>query len=357
MKTKARGAAMIAAAAQLLLGSAWLHSSEVQHFPGSYFDSSGRVQLQARVMQSWPGPSALVEMWRSGTLDTTQRMAILLGAPVHHDPSLLPLYREAIQSDSPRLRQAAAYGYHDLIGDRLPDVSSGVSKAEGRRLAREIDLVAETLRRHPLVAVWLQAALQGEGRSLPSFAGVAPQRPATDCLKAVDTVMTFDDLDLLVQAYQLSERRPTRIALMRLIEGLTLSRFVPRSVGSTKAWGPEVYDRGLVDLDAAIASWQSGGCTVDATRVLAENFALMGVELCDPRAAGACVYWQNVLRAGDSGWWAMAARQLYDCGGPWRELSVLQPESDLMRERRQDLLRFFRLDPIDLMRSASTPKP
>jgi hypothetical protein len=348
---------MIAAAAQLLLGSAWLHSSEVQHFPGSYFDSSGRVQLQARVMQSWPGPSALAEMWRSGTLDTPQRMTILLGAPVHHDPSLLPLYREAIQSESPRLRQAAAYGYHDLIGDRLPDVSAGVSKAEARRLAREIDEVAETLRRQPLVAIWLQAALQSEGRSLPSFAGVAPQRPATDCLKAIDTVMHFDDLDLLVQAFQLSERRPTRIALMRLIEGLTLSRFVPRSVGSTKAWGPEVYDRGLVDLDAAIASWQSGGCTVDATRVLAENFALMGVELCDPRAAGACVYWQNVLRAGDSGWWAMAARQLYDCGGPWRELSVLQPESDLMRERRQDLLRFFRLDPIDLMRSASTPKP
>ncbi len=331
MKTKARWAAMLAAAAQLLLGPVWLHSSEVQHFPGSYFDSSGRIQLQARVMQSWPGPSALAEMWRSGTLDTPQRLEILLGAPVHHDPSLLPLYREAIQSESPRLRQGAAYGYHDLIGDRRPDVSSGVSRAEARRLAREIDLVAETLRRHPLVAIWLQAALQSEGRSLPSFAGVAPQRPATDCLKAVDTVMRFDDLDLLVQAYQLSARRPTRIALMRLIEGLTLSRFVPRSVGSAKAWGPEVYDR--------------------------ENFALMGVELSDPRAAGACVYWQNVLRVGDSGWWAMAARQLYDCGGPWRELSVLQPESDLMRERRQDLLKFFRLDPIDLMRSASTPKP
>jgi len=357
VKTKARWAAMIAAVAQLLLGSGWLHSSEVQYFPSSYFDSTGRIQLQAQVMQSWPGPSALAEMWRSATLDTPQRLAILLGAPVHHDPSLLPVYREAIESETPRLRQAAAYGYHDLIGDRLPDVSSGVSKAEAGRLAREIDLVAETLRRHPLVAIWLQAALQSEGRSLPSFVGVAPQRPAAACLKAVDTVMRFDDLDLLVQAYQLSARRPTRIALMRLIEGLTLSRFVPRSVGSTEAWGPEVYDRGLVDLDAAIASWQSGGCTVDATRVLAGNFALMGVELSDPLAAGACVYWQSVLRAGDSGWWAMAARQLYDCGGPWRELSVLQPESDLMRERRQDLLRFFRLDPTDLMRSASTPKP
>jgi hypothetical protein len=51
----------------------------------------------------------------------------------------------------------------------------------------------------------------------------------------------------------------------------------------------------------------------------------------------------------------VAARQLYACGGPWRELSVLQPESELMRERRLELLRWFRLDPIDLMRSA--PKP
>jgi hypothetical protein len=349
---------MIAAAAQLLLGSMWLHSSEeVRHFPGSYFDSSGRVQLQARAMQSWPGPSALAESWRSGKLETPQRMAILLGAPVHHDPSLLPLYREAIQSPTLQLRQAAAYGYHDLIGDRLPDVSSGVGDRAARRLAAEMDLVADTLRRHPLVALWLQAALQNEGRSLPWFTGAAPQRPAPDCLKSVDALMTFDDLDLLVQAYQLSERRPTRIALMRLIEGVTLSRFVPRSVGATKAWGPEVYNQGMRELDAAIARWQSGGCTVDATRVLVENFALMGVELDDPRAAGACAFWQNVLRAGDSGWWAMAARQLYDCGGPWRELSVLQPESELMRERRQELLRFFRLDPIDLMRSAPKPRP
>ena len=53
MKTRVRLSAMIAAG-QLLLGSAVLHSSEVSHFPGSYFDSSGRTQLQARVMQTWP---------------------------------------------------------------------------------------------------------------------------------------------------------------------------------------------------------------------------------------------------------------------------------------------------------------
>ena len=346
---------MIAAVAQLVLASVVLQPVEVRYFPGSYFDSSERVQLQARAMESWPGPSALAEAWRSGDLTTEQRIAILLAAPVHRDPSLLPLYREAIQARSPRLRQAAAYGYHDLIGDRLPDVRSGVGDGAAQRLASEMDLLAETLRRHPPVAIWLQAALQSEGRSLPSFAGVTPQRTVADCLKAVDTLMTFDDLDLLVQAYQLSERRATRIALMRLIEGLTLSRFVPRSVGSTKAWGPEVYDRGLRELDAAIARWQSDGCAVDATRVLAASFAAMGVELEDPRSPGACVFWQNVLWAGDSGWWALAARQLYACGGPWRELSVLQPESDVMRERRLDLLRWFRLDPTDRMRTAAPP--
>ena len=136
MKTTLRGAAMIAAA-QLALGSAVLHASEVSHFPGSYFDSSGRPQLQARVLQSWPGPATLVEQWRSAALESPQRLAILLGAPVHHDPSLLPLYREAIQSETPRVRQAAAYGYHDLIGDRLPDVKSGVSGREAVRLAAE----------------------------------------------------------------------------------------------------------------------------------------------------------------------------------------------------------------------------
>jgi hypothetical protein len=343
------------AAAQLALGSVVLRASEVSYFPGSYFDERGRSQLQTRVMQSWPGPSAIAEMWRTGKLETPQRLAILLGAPVHHDPSLLALYREAIESETPRIRQAAAYGYHDLIGDRLPDVSAGVSGREAARLAAEMDVLADTLRRRPPVAMWVHALLRSEGRNLPGFSGVAPQRTANDCLKAIDTLMTFDDLDLLVQAYQLSGRRPTRIALMRLIEAVTLSRFMPRSVGATKAWGPEVYDQGMIELDAAIATWQTDGCAVDVTRVLAANFAAMGVELSDPRGPAACAYWQNVLRAGDSGWWAMAARQLYLCGGPWRELSVLQPESELMRERRLELLRWYRLDPTDLMRKAAPP--
>lgn len=346
------------AAAQLVLGSAALHAaSEVSHFPGSYFDETARHQLQSRVLRSWPGPSTLVEQWRSPGLAMPQRLAILLGAPVHHDPMLLPLYREAIESESPRVRQAAVYGYHDLIGDRLPDVRNGVSVAAARRLAAEMDVLAETLRRQPLVAMWLHALLRTEGRGLPSYDGVAPQRSANDCLRAIDTVMSFDDLDLLVQAYQRSGRRPTRIALMRLIEGLTLSRFVPRSVGATKAWGPEVYDRGMINLNAAIEAWQGDGCTLDSDRVLAANFAAMGVELADPRGPGACSYWQNVLRAGDAGWWAVAARQLYVCGGPWREMSVLQPESELMRERRTELLRWFRLDPIELLRSAKKPQP
>jgi len=92
-------------------------------------------------------------MWRTGRLETPQSLAILLGAPVHHDPALLPVYREAIESPTPRIRQAAAYGYHDLIGDRLPDVSAGVSGREAARLAAEMDVLAETLRRQPLVAM------------------------------------------------------------------------------------------------------------------------------------------------------------------------------------------------------------
>ena len=355
MKTRVRLSAMIATV-QLLLGSALLHASEVRHFPGSYFDASGRPQLQARVMQTWPGPSAIVDMWRTGRLETPQSLAILLGAPVHHDPALLPVYREAIESPTPRIRQAAAYGYHDLIGDRLPDVSAGVSGREAARLAAEMDVLAETLRRQPLVAIWVQALLSSEGRRLPSFSGVAPQRSAPDCLKAIDTLLTFDDLDLLVEAYQLSGRRPTRIALMRLIEAVTLSRFMPGAASATRAWGPEVYDQAMIDLDAAIAGWQRDGCALDASRVLAASFATMGVELADPLGPGACAYWQNVLRAGDPGWWATAARQLYVCGGPWRELSVLQPDSDLMSERRLELMRWYRLDPIDLMRKAAPPQ-
>lgn len=348
---------MIAVAVQLAVASAMLVAPEASHFPGSFFDAVARANLQSRVMESWPGPGGLLEMWRSDDLDVDQRVAILLGGAVHHDPSLLPIYREAIDSPTYRIRQAAAYGYHDLIGDQPPDVSKGVGTRAAQRLGREMLAIQRTLTRQTVVELWIQGLLRNERHGLPSFFGVAPRRSAMTCLSAIDRVMTIDDLDRLVEAYQLSEDRSNRIALMRLIEGLTLSRFVPRTSGSQRTWGPGVYDRALESLDSAIESWPRSGCSIDVDRVLLASLEAMGVRIEDQRSAAACQVWQWVLRGGDPGWWGLAARRLYICGGPWREISVLRAESEGAREQRRFLLKWYRLTAEDLVRRSPTPEP
>lgn len=348
---------MMVVAVQLAVASAVLIAPEVSHFPGSFFDTTARAHLQSRVMQSWPGPTALVEIWRTDDLDVETRVAILVGAPAYHDPVLLPVYREAIQSSSRRIRQAAAYGYHDLIGDLPPDVSGGVGDRAGLRLSREMDAIGRTLTRQTLVELWFQGLLQNERRTLPGFMGVAPRRPPRTCLMAIDRLMTVDDLDMLVQVYELTEERSTRIALMRLIEGLSLSRFVPRGSSSKRGWGPQAYDEALMSLDAAIAGWPRRGCTLDVDRVLLASLETMGVKISDPRSPESCQVWQWVLRGGDPGWWALASRRLYLCGGPWRPISVLQAEAEEAREQRKFLLKWYLLTAEDLARGTAKRGP
>lgn len=348
---------MIVVAAQLAVASAVLFAPEMSHFPGSFFDTTARANLQSRVMETWPGPSALVETWRTQELDDEQRATILVGAAVFHDPVMLPLYREAVQSKSRRLRQAAAYGYHDLIGDQPPNVSGGVGERAGLRLSHEMDAIDRTLRRQTMVELWMQGLLQNERRTLPGFMGVAPRRSPRTCLIAIDRLMTIDDLDRLVQVYELAEERSTRIALMRLIEGLTLSRFMPRASSSQRGWGPGAYDGALESLDSAIDEWRGEGCSVDVDRVLLANLESMGAEFRDPRAPAACQVWQSVLRAPDPGWWGLASRRLYLCGGPWRQISVLQAESESAREDRRFLLKWFLLTAEDLARGGPEKDP
>ena len=43
-----------------VLNSAW----EIQWFPGSYFDSRGRLPMQRRALSRWPGPEELMRMWK-----------------------------------------------------------------------------------------------------------------------------------------------------------------------------------------------------------------------------------------------------------------------------------------------------
>ena len=328
---------------QLALGAGVLNSGEVRFFPGTYFDDVARDRLQARAMVRWPGPSGLRVLWRDGGLNESQRIALLLGAAAHHDGSLLELYREAVLSESQRLRQAAAYGYRDLIGDQLPNVAPGVDDEAAERLAAEVDAVRSTVQSHSLVEMWLQAALAGEGRTMPGYRGILHRRPPDACLRAVDRLMGPEDLEALVRAWRISRETSSRIALLKLIEALTLNQFIVMPLGDRKGWGTEVYEDGMDLLDEWIDEWVDRRCDLDYGRAVSASLAKMGAVGVDPLHPEACAVWERVLAQGDPRWWAVAARRLYECGGPWMELSVLQAPSKENRSRRDFLVNWFGL--------------
>ncbi|MCU0232560.1 MAG: hypothetical protein MUE90_00795 [Thermoanaerobaculales bacterium] len=329
-----------------------LAADELQWFPGDYFDRYARASLQRQVLSGWPGPTALLQLWRSGALAEDERLGVLLGGAAFHDPVLLPLYREAVGSPSQRLRQAAAYGYRDLIADRLPDVRGGVDASAAEALDEEMAWVASTLRRRSLVELWLQSALAHGGASLPGWDAVTLQRTPADCLLAVEKVVDVGDLDLLAGGYRLAADRGLRIGLLKLIESLSLSRFIVIPEGGHHGWGPQVYEQAFAGLDAALQRWARGGCAVDGVAVQRERLAAMGAAGVEPMGPEACVLWVNVLDKGDPQWGLPAARRLYACGGPFLELSALDAGSERNAAQRRELLRWFR--PLT---AAGAPRP
>lgn len=333
-------------AVQLVLAAGVLNSGEVAYFPGAYFDDIARDRLQRRAMVRWPGPSELRLMWRGGDLNDHQRMAVLLGGAAHHDALLLDIYREAVLSESQRLRQAGAYGYRDLIGDIRPNVARGVDDEAAQRLAAEIDAVRETLQFNSMVEMWLHAALHDEQRSLPGYHGIVQRRSSDACFRAVERLMGPEDLEALIRAYRSSDHLSNRIQLLKLIEALTLNRFIMMPLGERKAWSAEVYDDGLYLLDQWLADRADTLCDLDYERVISASLASMGAIGVDPLHPEACAVWGMVLSQGDPRWWAIASRRLYECGGPWVELSVLQAPSKENRASRNSLMKWFGLRDI-----------
>jgi hypothetical protein len=90
---------------------------------------------------------------------------------------------------------------------------------------------------------------------------------------------------------------------------------------------------------------------------LADNLAAMGAPISDPRAPEACPVWTRVLRMGDPGWWSMAARRLYMCGGPWQEIQVLRSSGADARSRRDAVLNWYGISPTGPVPGKPAPKP
>ena len=333
----------------VILGATTFAAPEVSHFPGSYFEADAKAKLQRRAMERWPGSAQIVAHWQTADLMQREKMAILLGASASHDPILLPLYREAVVSRNDRLRMAAAYGYRDLIGDALPDVTKGVDLADAKLLAKEMDLVAQTLRERPLVEFWLQAALMSEGVSMPGWRGLVLRRPQGICLRAVEEVLVFDDFSYLATAYRLATRKPTRISLMRLLEAVTLQDFLAKPTDNRTGWGARDIDQALEAMDAYVDFWIDDRCTTDPNALLSSSMNALGVRIDRPLAPESYDAWLRVLKSGAAPWHMMAARQLYNLGGRWSQLSVFRAEAPSQIEARDELVRWYRLLPAHVL--------
>lgn len=317
-------------------------SPEIRHFPGTFFDTTAKPQLQRRAMEKWPGPSQVVALWETGGLRPHDKVAILLGCAASHDPVLLPLYREAVVSKKPLLRMAAAYGYRDLIGDGLPNLAGGLDLEVGHGLAKEIDLVAETLRERSLVEFWLQAALMAEGLSMPGWSGVTLTRRVGTCFNALDKIVDFEDFGALAVAWRQTESRRMRFGLIPLLEAVTLQRFFVKPTDERAGWGTKQVDQALEAADAFIATWLDRRCSTDPGEVLALSLRPLGVINVDPLGPEAWDMWVAVLEKGIPPWRMTAARRLYQLGGRWSALSASRAESPAQVKLRDEIIGWYR---------------
>lgn len=316
-------------------------SPEITHFPGRFFDTTAKMQLQRRAMEKWPGPSQMVAVWEKEEIRPHDRVAILLGCAASHDPVLLPLYREAVVARNPLVRMAAAYGYRDLIGDGLPNVAGGVDLEMGHVLAKEIDLVAMTLQTRSLVEFWLQAALMAEGSSLPGWSGVTLTRQSGTCFNALDKIVDFEDFGALAMAWRQTENRRLRFGLIPLLEAVTLQRFFVKPTDERAGWGTKQVDEALEAADVFIAIWLDHRCTTDPGKILAVSLRPLGVSDVDPMSPEVWDLWIAVLERGTPPWRMMAARRLYQLGGRWSALSASRAESPAQVKLRDEIMGWY----------------
>lgn len=344
--------------AAMLLATTNFVSPEVARFPGSFFEAKAKAHLQQRAMDTWPGPSQVVDQWRSRDLEPQEKMAILLGMSASHDPILLPIYSEAVMSDDPRIRMAAAYGYRELLGDALPNVANGVDLESAGQLKAEIDAVAGTLRERPLVEFWLQSVLMDDGTSMPGWRGVVLKRPQGIGFRAVERVLAFDDFEYLATAYRRAQSTDTRVSLIRLLEAITLREFLIMPSDSRAGWGSKHINEALEAADAFVDYWIDVRCTTDPNAILAGSINAMGVKGVQPLDPKLYGFWLHVLKNGAVPWHMMAARQLYDLGGRWSNLSVLRADSPDQVAARDQLILWYRELPAHILnRGKPRPQP
>jgi len=324
-------------AAAISISPAFLKAPEIQHFPSQYFNTTPSKQLQNRVLALWPGPDTLAEIWSSDQLDAHQKTTLLLGAAVFHDPDLLEIYREALLSTDPDVSLAAAWGYRSLIGDRLPNLPKILSEKDREAMIIEIDGLMASLRHGPLVQMWLASALAAKQDHLPGWTGILMKRSAADSLRSVSRIIEPEDLPYVLSAYENISDMGVKISLVRMLEGLTLQRFLLRPTGPHEGWGSKIYREAFDRVDLFIAI----NCGHGSKRMLSTGLAHLGLRGVAPGDPAACDAWMRILKMPQKTWWPIATRFIYRCGGPPSQLSFSRRSEEHNKLERKFILDWY----------------
>ena len=136
---------------------------------------------------------------------------------------------------------------------------------------------------------------------------------------------------------------------MRLLEAITLQEFFKKPTAARTGWGTKDIDEALEAADAFVDFWIDRRCTTDPYLILSNSLRTMGLREGQPLGPSSYELWLRVLKNGRPAWHMMAARQLYELGGRWSQLSMYQAESEEQIEARDELIVWYRLLPSHIL--------
>lgn len=325
----------------------------VQRFPdASAFPGVG-TQKEANMLEAitreggeelltrGPGPGQIMARFRQGLLSPQERVAVLLTACHYHDLQLLPLYQWAFAQGGTREKVAALVGYFQLLGLDPPAPSSiPPTGPHWQELAQRAGEVAEEARKTPLVRLWLRSYLAATGLVEPQ--GLVFKAKPEDCLRALLRLAQPEDLAEVVAFWPLV-REKDRSYLVRLLEALTLARWVPAPPNPQGPTGPWIMETAVNSVDA----WVANLCaSPDGWATFWRRAQELGSG--DPRQGLLLVLRQPYPPA-----WPLAAWYLQAWGAPAVLLERSRPEHPVNEEQVRRLRALF----LGEGGSPSSPRP
>jgi hypothetical protein len=200
-----------------------------------------------------PGPQQLAARWAAGQLNEAEKLAVLLGGGVFHDPVLLGAYADALQSGNLRLRQAAAVGFFRLVGlpaplpSRIPDDPASWRRLRGMVL--NLGFITET---RPLVRVLVDSYYAGKGVRRPEL--FAFRRDGMELLRAIREIAQPADLQDVLAVWPALETFEERGVVMGTVEMLSLQHLVNRSPDPHQPSGDWLVKAAIASVDQWVAT-------------------------------------------------------------------------------------------------------